>query len=480
MNISDLWGVTTALSQTPASTASFGVSALLVDHADVPLYANGGGYIITTRSTYTTDLTAATEQVNWCAALWGQTYNPATAYICRWAKSATASECYMPDATQVASVYAALAATAKVKVYEGTASEDISPDFTGDTTMADVAASINTALGLGTLTASYTCQIDSQDNIVITSDNTGASAAAISIATPSSGVDLTGAAYLGSSVAIAGLDAEAAGTAMARVLAQTDVPYAWHLGSTPSVAQATAFSTAVNALNKFYFLRESDTTAKTSGVADLSYAIDALSHNRTYGIYTEHTTANGAAADQFPNAAVCGEILPRSEGSTNYAMTPLSGLSESGLSGDGVTVLPLTATERGFLEGKSCDYLITPSTLTHCRNGLTYGGQEVRVMVARDYFNAHICEDIYAYTIAQNVIVFSDTDISAIRGIVEHWANILVDRKCLEPGYTINMPLASSFTATQKATHTLPLSDIGTFSVSIAINDGTISMAWAV
>jgi hypothetical protein len=480
MRINQLWDVTTALSQTPASTASFGIPALLVDHADVPLYANGGGYILTGRSSYATDLTAASEQLNWCAALWGQTYNVANAYICRWAKAATASECYMPDATQVASVYAALTNTADFDIVEGTASETITPDFTGDTTMADVAASIQTALQLGTISASYTCQIDSQDNMVITSDNTGASAAAVSIATSGVGTDLTGALYLGSSVAIAGLDAEALGTAMNRVLGQTDAPYAWHVATTPSVAQVTAFSTAVNALNKFLFLRESDVTAKTNGVADFSYAIDALNHNRTHGTYTEHTTVNGASADQFPTAAICGEILPRSEGSTNYAMTPMSGLSESGLSGDNVTVLPLSDTERGFLEGKACDYLITPANLTHLRNGLTYGGNEVRVMIARDWFNYWIMFDTYSYLIAQNVVTYSDRDLAAIRGIITHYADILVDRNCLESDYTIDMPLASSFTAAQKATHTLTLSNVFDADVSIAINDGVITMSWSV
>ncbi len=477
MKLSELWSTTTALSVTPVSNVSFGIPALLVDHADVPIYAR---YRQVTRSSYATDLTASTDQTSWCATLWGQlNYSPSKAYIARWAKAATAAGCVMHSATSVASVYAALTNTAKVKIVEGASSEDVSPDFTGDTSMADVAASIQAAMAAGTIPASYTCEVDALDNIVIWSDNTGASADAVSLASPASGTDLTGVLYLGSSTAIAGLDAEAPETAVAAVLALDDSPYAWCIRSTPSVAQSTSFSTGINALNKFCFLRESDLTAKTSGVADFSYAIEALSHNRTHGSYTEHTVTNGATADQNPDAALCGEILPRLEGSTNYAMTPLTGVSESGLNGAGA-VVPLSVSERGFLEGKGCDYIITPSSLTHMRNGLAYGGQEVRVMIARDWFNYWVMFDTYAYMISQNVMTFSDPDIAAVRSIIKHYADVLIDRKCLDAGYTLNMPLASSFTATQKATHTMDLTNVFDADVQIAVNDGSITMSWSV
>ena len=477
MYIEQLWAVSTGLSQSIASSGGF-LPALLVDHADVPVHAR---VITVNKSSYSTDLTAATDALSWCTSLWGQNYNPANAYICRWASAATEAGCVFYNAETDYSVFTALTNTAKFKLVEGASNEDISPDFTGDTSKVDNAASIQTALGSSTLGAAYTCIVDALGYFYIGSDNTGSSADAVSITTPSTGVDLSLAAYLGTSTAVAGLDIESLGAAQAAVKTKMELPYAWcQRGG--SIAQVTAFSTVVNAMNNFLFLRCDDPVAKTATTTDFGYAIDALGHNRTHMCYTEHTVNIGAAADQNPDAVVLGEILarPNDEGATSYANTPLSGVSKSGLHPDGITVISLTDGERAFLEGKGYDYLIKPRTLTHLRHGLTPGGQEVRVMVGRDWFNMRIMEDVYSYVIAQRVVTYSDRHFAAIKGFLINRADTLVDRQCLEAGYTIDMPLASSFTATEKATHTLTLSNVLNATVQLAINDGVISMNWAV
>ncbi len=478
MNVQDLVNVSIGLSATPASQAKFTVPLLLVDHADVPLDKK---YRIVTRSSYATDLTASTDQANWCAALWGQNYNPAEAYIGRWIKTASAAYCVCPNATTVASVYAALTNTAKFKLTEGASTEDISPDFTGDTTMAEVCASIQAALALSTLGAAYTCALDSYDRVTITSDNTGTSADAVSIASPDSGTDLTGSAYLGSSFAQGGLDAESLGAAASRIFAVDNTPFiCCERGG--STAQQVAFSTAINALDKILLLVVNDENGKDSGdTTDAGYQIEALSHQKTHLTYTEHNTDNGAAADQHPDAAIIGEVLQVAEGSRSFALTALSGVSESGLGADNTTVVPLTATERSALDDKGYDYLITPSTVTHLRHGLAAGGNEMRIMIAKSYMAAKCSEEIYAYMIANDVVTFSDSDIQAIKGIISKWADVLADRKVLDPNtYVWNMPSASDFTAATKATHTMTLSNVFSATVLSSVNDITLTMSFTV
>ena len=365
MKVSEIVPVTIGLSATPASQATFSVPILMIDHADVPLDKR---YRTVTKSSFATALTASSDQLAWCTELWSQNYNPAVAYLGRYVGTASASYMVFPNATTVVSAWAGLAATAKIKILEGAANEDISPDFTAVTSMADVAAAIQTALQLGTLTAAYTCSLDTFDRPIIVSDITGAAADSVSAATPASGVDLTLPAWLGTEFSVDGIDAETPGAALAIILEKDNTPFIINEQGL-SLAEQVAFSTSVNAMDKILLLRTTDTDCKdSSSTTDMAYLIDALSHQKTHISYTEHTA-------QYPDAAICGEIFPRKEATTNLALTPLLGLSESGLDADGTTVIPLTSDERTALDNKGADYLVNPAGSVHLVNGLAPGGR---------------------------------------------------------------------------------------------------------
>ena len=359
--------------------------------------------------------------------------------------------------------------------------EDISPDFTGDTTMAQVCASIQTALAASTNFSGFTCALDALDRPTITSDSTGAAAASFATGTPASGVDLSGSSYLGTEIAQAGLDAEAIGTAASAIFALDNTPFIiCERGG--SIAEKVAFSTAINALDKICLLVINDTDAKdSSATTDVGYQVEALSHQKTHLTYTEHHTDNGAAANQHPDAAIIGECLQVAEGSRSFALVPLSSVSESGLGGDLTSAVPLTATERSALDDKGYDYIVDPAGSKHLVRGLAAGGNEMRIMIAKSYLAAKSAEDIYAYMIANDVVTYSDADIQAIKSIISKWANVLADRKVLDPTTFIwNMPAASDFTAAQKATHTMTLSNVFSATVLSSVNDITLTMAFTV
>ena len=110
----------------------------------------------------------------------------------------TYSSAYLTGATaaeSTAATWAALTSTGKFTIsINGTEYADVNPDFTGDTTMALVAASIQTALRTAT-SALETVEWDT-DHFVISSVDTTYESAITVCSAPTAGVDLSSATYL--------------------------------------------------------------------------------------------------------------------------------------------------------------------------------------------------------------------------------------------------------------------------------------------
>ena len=490
MQINETASVSVGLSVTPASQTTFSVPLLLIDHADIPIDRR---YRQLTQSSYsaTGGLTASTTARNWCAALWGQNYNVTQAYIGRWVSAASSPYITFPSAvTTLASWTAISDGYLKITDNAGTPNTDeIGPlNFSSVTSMADVCTVIQTALqaittpnitGLDTAT----CALDILSRPTITNSTSCVAAATISITTATTGTDIGGALYLGTDVVQAGLDTETLSAAMSAIFALDDTPYlVCQRGA--SIAQAVAFSTAVNSLKKYCFIVDDDADAKDSTAStDIGYQVNALSHQKTRLLYTEHTTNNGASADQFPDAAEIGEINARldKEGGISQALNPLTGVSQSGLDSDLTTNIPLTTTEKTALIAKGYDFYDLYAGQVFARKGLSAGGNETRVMIGKEFFGAKVAEDFHAYLIANEVVTYSDTDIQALKSRVAYWANEMADRGLLDPEtFVWNFPAASTFAAATKATHTLTLSDCFSATVFNSINDITITMNFSV
>jgi hypothetical protein len=476
MQIDQIVNLSIGLSATPASVATFNVPLLLIDHADIPIDLR---YLITSRSAYATDFTASTTHVAWCASLWGQNYNPAQAYVGRWVSSASNPHFIASQAVTTLATWTAV--TDGCCTVTTTAGADIltSLDFSSATSWADVALVFDTAIVAGGLSGAR-CAIDSQDRMVFTDAAvTGSGSDTVVISASGAGTDVVASGYLNvaNGFQVGGLDAEALETALSAILARDNTPFIiCQRGG--SISQVTALCTAVESMSKYFLFVSNDTDAKDgAATTDVGYIVGRVgsARKKTHLEYTEHTA-------DYPDAAVCGEVFQKTEATCNVAFTPLGGVSESGLAGDAVTVIPLTDTERAALEVKGYDYLIRPSSLTHFRHGLSAAGTnyEVRIMIGKMYMEAKVNEEVYGYMIANDVVTFSDSDIAAIKGIIDRWANIMVERKVIEAGYEIVMPAASDFTAAAKATHTMTLSDLSDMETQRSVNDITITLTWGV
>jgi hypothetical protein len=477
--VSDIANVQISLSATPPSTASFGISCLLVDDTNVPIDKR---QIQVTRADYATSLTSGTDAYSWCSTLWGQTLSPEKAYIGRWVSAATGHQFIMPDYNTTLATWTAVT-DGDIRITDGTNNDDLTGlDFSSATSLADVAQVIETAMqaiaapnitGIDTATI----ELDPLDRMVLTHSVTGSTSPTISLVQlpAGAGTDISVAGFLSTATGFAqvGLDAEGLDDALAAVLAKTNEPFSFcERGG--SISQKVDFATAINAQAKLGFVVVNDTDAKDSGATtDAGYLINALGYNKVRVLYHEDSTVN-------PDAAECGNIMTYTEGARHFALWELQGVPKSGLDTDGTTVKEMTASEISALTAKGYDYYSKPSTIAHAMTGLASGGNEFRIMFAKLYTEAQISAGVYGYMVAQNVVTFSDTDIQAVKGIIDYWLTEMVSRKVLDPGYTITMPLASDFTAAVKATHIMDLDNVAEADAQIAVNKINITLTWNV
>jgi len=475
MKVSDIVPVTIGFSRTPPSQASFGVGCVLVDHSDVPIDRR---YRIVTNPGYLTSLTSGSAAYSWCSTLWGQNYSPSQAYIGRWVSSDSSPYFVCGSHETDLTIWKAIEDGSFTVTTTAGADALTALDFSSVTSIADVCSVIQTGLTDGGVSGA-TVALDALDRIVFTDPAAGVAGAGsdtVLISASGTGTHLELAAYLDAvgGFAVGGVDAEPLSDAVAAIIAKTNVPFVFCQRGA-SIAQAVAFSTAINAMKKLCFLVINDTDAKDSTKSsDVGYQLNALGHKNTWVCYTEHTTQN-------PDAAILGEIFPRTEATTNFALTPLSGVSKSGLDPDGTTAIPLTAEEITALVAKGYDFLVKPSTLVHCVKGLAVdGATEMRLIFGKYFEEAKISEGVYGYMVNQNVVTFSDPDITAIKSIIDYWLKVGVKRKLLDDGYTIEMPAAADFTAAAKATHQMALTDLTEADAQIAVNEVNITLTWNV
>ena len=474
--IQDFFSLQINLDSSPAVATKYSLPILLVDHADVPVYTRVRQV---TPATYTTRLTADSEQYNFFERFYAQNYptNPANSrkniagYVGRWVSAATKAVRIFPNASSTITDWTTLAAAGKFNITDGVNPEDISPDFTGDTDMDDVAASITAAFVASTNYKTYVCSIDALDNLVITGAVAGAASLSFVLAAGATGTDMTSATYFGNATAYdqAGLDAETLAAAAVACFAKNNVPtIVFERGATD--VQALEFITAMDAIDgKFSVVVTVDPYhAESTGIA---YSANALDLGKCHVIYSRQ--------DDDIDAAAYGENLPQDEGTVDYAINSLVGVSASEFEADGVTVAEMSEAAVEASDAVNCDFVTTPYTVTHLARGLCPNGDEVRIVILKMWAEYNTSLEGYEFMLANNVNTFTEVFLGGVKGIIEKYMDACVDRNGIESGYTINMPSASDFTAIQKASHTMTLSDVVTAGIQFAVNNVFASSTWS-
>lgn len=466
--------LTINLVSNPAMATKFTVPMLLVDTDDVPIDKR---FRKVTPATLSTRLTAASEAALWYEKFWEQNNRLDEGYVGRWVSSDSSPHVIFAVHNTDIDDWTGIADGA-LTLTDGAASDILTTlNCSAVEDTADICAVIEAALqgiSLPNITGldSATCTVDAYNRIVITNSTTGSAAATITATTTGSGTDLTGPTYLGASFAQAGLDAESLGAAATAVFALDNTPSClFERGADTS--QQVAFATAMNALEKFVILTDDDVNAENSESATTTgYQIKALNLKNTFLPYSRH--------DDYSDAALAGEVFPKDEGTISFALTPLNGVSESGLAIDNVTVEPISDAADEALIGFGYDYLCKPISAVHFTHGLCTNGDEARIVLNQLFTQQNVSLEVYQYLVENEVVTFSDRDINAIKGIIIKWLNLSVQRRCIQAGYELDMPSAASFTAAQKATHAMDLLDLTDASVDVAVNAINITLTWSV
>lgn len=462
-----------------AGTASFYEMFLTDEDSVVPVDRR---ILETTQTSKADDIPASTRAIGFADAFFSQSRVADKLYIGRWVKTASAPY-YVTGTTNsltLADWTSVTDGTFTVQDNAGTPNEDdlTGLNFSTATSVADIATILTTAIqaiGAPNITGldTATFEFDNFGRLRLVHSVTGAAAATLTIVSEGTGTDLTGATYFDTAngATIAGLDAEEP-TAAVTAIRAVNGGDGWYKMAIreESTAQQLALAAQFESLDKQLVLVTSVAADKDpSSTTDVPYQLAALGYKNTSIIYTEHTTTStGGWVDAYTD----GVALPATEGSVLWNMQALSGALSSGKDSFG-TAIELTTTETSALEAKECNWLATAKGFTFITPGHVASGDQVNIILGKHWLEDAIQTDIFNYNLVNDYPAFDDATLSAYEGIVERRLNEALSRNFIvnttDRPITITFPEADDFTAAERASGTMTLTNVFTAYINAGV-----------
>lgn len=334
-------------------------------------------------------------------------------------------------------------------------------------------------VGLDTAVWSY----DLYGRLLMTMPDTGADAIFVTMeaVAPASGTDLVAVLDATNATSVEGIDAESIGDAIdaLRAIDDTGVFYTAKFTTASDVARAaelTAMAAKVEALPKFAVFAADDTDIKdTSVTSDIASVLQALGYKRTMGIYYESISDRPL---MIPEAALLGCVIPGEEGTVSYNDEDLTGVSQSGF------VSALSKAQRDVVTSKGFNVIEAVAGFTYLYDGLTIGGEELRIMVGRDWFVNTIASAAFTYKINSPLNAFDNETIAAMANIVLEAGTEAIRRRILvdtvDRPFLVTPPDADDFTQAQRASHYMQLPDFFSGYLNSSVSDYQILGTWTV
>jgi len=201
-------------------------------------------------------------------------------------------------------------------------------------------------------------------------------------------------------------------------------------------ADIEAVSNAVEALNKLFIAASADADI-LDGQVDNDIASTLLDQNLSRTALIYHSEADS----EYPDAAWAGLQLPEDPGSTTWAFKTLSGIPTDSLS----------SSELQALRDKRCNHYISVAG-----NSITYEGYTsepgvfIDIIRGLDWLRQRMAEDIFSVLASTSKVPYiggAEILEQSIRGRLD----IAVDRDVIVDGYDVNVPPASSQSASDRA-----------------------------
>ncbi len=474
--IRDRVDVQVNLQTSVAPRSTFSTQLFLVDDAQIPIDLR---YIYVTQSDYDTVLTLGTEPYKFAQTFFSQILTPDKLMLGRWVDTDVPPGFVSGAALETDyTVWAAIASGTFTVTDSAADADDLTVvDFTGITSLTQVPAVLNLKLAAlvapnitGLENAEF--KFDSQGRLVLEMLGEAFGSPTISIGPEGTGTDLAALLDADNGISFPGVEKEEPAETIPIIALDDNSFYNVALDRSATDDQMVALGSYIETKVKQLDLVETSAAAKSSGsTSDVGYRIKALSLKRTMAYYTEQTT-------EYPEAAVAGAVLSTDEGTTNFAFSPISGATKSG------KLSNLSVGDKTALGAKNYVWIETVGNNTYMYDGLTASGNEKRIILGVDWFEARIAEDIFSDQLRSALNSFDNDTFNKIEGIIWTYANEAVTRRIFvntaARPFVVGLGDADDITAAERATHKLTVTDAFSGYLNSAINDykivGTISI----
>lgn len=486
VQISDRVDVQSILQTAVAPQQGFAKNVFIIDADEVPVDRR---VVEVTKGDYADKLDSTGLPYAYANTHFSQKRTPDSLLIARWAKTATdVYDILGASWVQVLATWKAIT-DGEFSVYEVATpanSDDISAcNFSGCTDITQVWDVIN--LKLASLSTPTITDLDSAEfsidvfgRILLTIPTSGSTAPTIAIGPVSggTGTDLATLMDYTEQTPVAGLDAETITDAIDAIMAKDNTGYfitaKFDNVKETKATEISAFCAKIEAMEKIGIVLSDDPLTKDpSDTTNIFYLMKQLGYKRTAGIYYESIASRET---MFPDSAGLGAVMPAIEGTTKFCQEEIVGVGVSGYTS------PLSKSESDAVNGHGGNVVELVGGVTYWFDGLTFGGEEIRIMLGRDWFVTRIREDIFNYTIAQPFTGYDNETLSAIAGFIRNRGEQAITRRigvdtALRP-FTVNMPDEDAFTAAERGTHVLEALEVFQLYLNSSANEYKITGLW--
>lgn len=361
---------------------------------------------------------------------------------------------------------------------DGTPKAISAVDLSGVTSMADVAAAINSK----TTPEATVSWVAGTAQFIVTSATTGSTSTvtitgadtplslAMKLATSAGSASTPGtSATTGESFPDAMDDFYARGGnayfyayagVNAAAIADQQTIAAWVQSSTENKAQAMFMTTDPNA-------------AINTATSDLGYQLRNTSMERSSAIYHPAKVVNGVdLTGQRPDAAILGRMLWTDPGAQQWDYKTLTTASDSGLS----------STEQNNLRAKGYSFVetFTNTTFTHLFKGRTCTDREIRIQWGADWVDNNLQASLANYAFRTPLMAFDEETFTDVEALIREWLERAVDRRVILDDYTVSLPDPDSIPASVRKSGQASFNDVYQATLNSAIDGWVVRGTWSI
>lgn len=340
-----------------------------------------------------------------------------------------------------------------IRISDGTNDDDLTGlDFTSINSHADFLAVLNVAQAAltpniaGMDTAVWST--DATGRLTLTNSTTGASAATFVLESEGTGTDLSTSGYfdVANGVGIAGLDVETLLESYTALKLVFDDFWGVMSRGATSDAQVELARQIENEDRHLHTYESSANAVSAASTADLASVL-----NGTWGL--KKCSSAFSFTESYPEVALVGGSIGAKEGSCAFGFIELSNVQTSGQAAYNYRLTPTQAT---VLESKNYNWIETIGGFTNAFPGRTVAGQEIRLLLGRDWIAASIQLKVYTSRIQRRILGFDEASLSVYETNITEVLDEALKREIIQ-SYVLNMPLATDFTDAEKASHNVEL-----------------------